>query len=285
METAELRRTIAILESVPSWDAQGNFIYPHNQPIYLPPSSPKVRESPPGVDPDSYHGVPDGPPPSAQGLVRVSAPIPAPVHRITNQDVALFSDIAPYFETGIDEDGHPVCIDLSCQICGYAKLEMPNKVAPRGSGIEHDPVEGLSVLPCGHFFGSECIEQWIHTQEMEEKTPCCPMCRFKLFYPDDYCGHAIPIHSYIGWLPRNRQTPLTIPEGGHVPGLCKMCTWDQISEHVRRLNNLVFPRVPVGNFEPILGVRGPEMMARGAIDLGNDVYDMRTWTERQCLFW
>ncbi|KAI0594489.1 hypothetical protein F4775DRAFT_596271 [Biscogniauxia sp. FL1348] len=285
METAELRNKIAFLESIPAWDAHGNFVYPHNTPICLPPSPPKAPELPPGVDPDSYHGVPDGPPPCAQGLVRVSPPIPAPIHWITNQDVALFSDIAPYFETGIDEHGHPVCIDLSCQICGCSRLEMPQIVAPREPSIAEDPVEGLAVLPCGHFFGSNCIEKWIHTQEMAEEVPCCPMCRFELIHPDDYCEHAIQIQPYNGSLPRNRQTPLTLPEGGRVPDLCDICTWDHISQHVRRLNNLVFPQLPAGNFGPALGARGPDMMAQVAMDLGNDVYRMREWTERQCLFW
>ncbi|KAI5926868.1 hypothetical protein F4810DRAFT_653868 [Camillea tinctor] len=283
MERAELRNTVAYLEGVPSWDAQGNFVYPYNQPIQQSPSStPKVLELPPGVSPGSWHGVPNGPPP---GLVRVSPPIPAPVHWITDQDVSIFSDIAPYFETGIDEHGHPVRIDLRCQICQCSRLEMPCCVAPRGPGVLDHPVEPLSVLPCGHMFGSSCLEKWVSSQEEEEVIPCCPMCRFELIYRDDYCGHVLPVQPYDIRLPRNQQTPLTLPEGGCEPEACRSCTRDQMYEHARYVSDLALPEIPSGNFVPAFQDRGQDIMSRAAMSLFNDIWNMREWSEANCLFW
>ncbi|KAI1504298.1 hypothetical protein F5X99DRAFT_423801 [Biscogniauxia marginata] len=275
MEAAQIKNHIDIIENLPCFDAFGNVVPRNRHPVYTPHMH---RESPPGVPQGCYNGVVDGPPP---GLVRVSLPTPAPIRRITNNDVSLFSDIVPYFQTGIDENGCPVSIDLTCQICSCRRLEMPGHVAP----TEPSEMEQLAVLPCGHMFGMGCIETWTNTQEEAGEEPSCPMCRFSLYYHDGDCGHMISVHPYDGSWSRHRQVPLTLPEGGFVPRVCEFCALDQISKCVRHINNIVFPTSPVGNFRPGLGAQGPSIMRRQAVELRNYVYNMHEWSQTQYLRW
>jgi hypothetical protein len=95
---------------------------------------------------------------------------------------------------------------LTCVICTESHLTLPwNHAAPKDS----DPC----LLPCGHVFGTKCLELWLETQDT------CPSCRFQLKY--ELCKHPIPARR----LTRENVifVPRTIPEGGAVGDQCAKC--------------------------------------------------------------
>ncbi|KAI1193008.1 hypothetical protein F5X97DRAFT_339463 [Nemania serpens] len=234
-------------------DAQAH----HHPMASLPPwrnptpayyTQPPPPPPPPGVATENYHrGLQHYYPP---GLIRVSRPFPAPVHVVTNETASLFGDFARYLDTGRDEDGNKVIIDLDCMICMEHKLRVPACVS-----ASHDPpdlegpgFEGLTILPCGHYLGSTCLERWLGESEWSSSDSCaaCPLCRLKLRYP---CGHYLaprelnPIHT------RRHQVPLTLPEGGEIPENCPDCHYFEIMDGIDNLRNLLFPRdIGAGDF-------------------------------------
>ncbi|KAI8944296.1 hypothetical protein F4801DRAFT_595055 [Xylaria longipes] len=193
---------------------------------YLPP--------PPGVPADSsyYSGLPNGPPP---GLVRVSPSTPAPLHVITNDNASLFGDFARYLDHGIDDEGNPVIVDLTCGICMESKLKVSNCITANGSR-HAGPFEDLVVMPCGHFMGGECLYQWLLSTE---GAPSCPLCRFELRYSN--CGHGLDPREYDPLRFRRESIPLTFPEGGLVPNCCEYCYEERINSTVNTLRHLLFP--------------------------------------------
>ncbi|KAI0185414.1 hypothetical protein EV127DRAFT_412251 [Xylaria flabelliformis] len=188
---------------------------------------------PPGVSADEYFsGLPNSPPP---GLVRVSPAKPAPVRRITNETASLFGDFARYIDDGVDEDGNPVVIDLTCCICMESKLLVSNCQAANSCG-NSSTFEDLTIMPCGHFMGFTCLYNWLLTTDRQN--PTCPLCRFKLVYR---CGHDLEPREYTYLLPRREQVPLTLPEGGMVPHSCDVCYEKCIEDALTRLRYLLFP--------------------------------------------
>ncbi|KAI1747959.1 hypothetical protein F4782DRAFT_543170 [Xylaria castorea] len=193
--------------------------------------------SPPGVPADKYHsGLPNYPPP---GLVRVSPATPAPVHVITNETASLFGDFARYLDDGIDEDGNPVSIQLTCGICMESKLKVTSCLIGNGSSPppripEDTPAEDLSILPCGHFFGANCLYEWLISADQGG----CPLCRYELVYA---CGHDMEPLEYNSSMFRREHIPLTFPEGGLVPRSCRSCYEGCINGAAERLRHLLFP--------------------------------------------
>ncbi|KAI1736869.1 hypothetical protein F4680DRAFT_451481 [Xylaria scruposa] len=194
---------------------------------------PPPQDLPPGVPADQYFsGLPNYPPP---GLVRASPTTLAPVHLITNEDASLFSDFAGYLDNGVDEDGNPVVVDLTCSICMESKLLVSNCQAANSSS-DSRPSEDLCVMPCGHFIGYDCLYEWLLTTA--NSTPTCPLCRFELVYR---CGHDVEPREYTSLMTRREQVPLTVPEGGMVPNYCDACYERCIMQAVERLRHLLFP--------------------------------------------
>ncbi|KAH8163533.1 hypothetical protein CIB48_g4707 [Xylaria polymorpha] len=201
---------------------------PHSQPPHLPPPPP------PGVLAEGfYSSVPDHPPP---GLIRTDPPTPAPSRVITNETASLFGDFARYLDEGIDEDGNPVVVDLTCCICMHSKLQVSDFVTPHTCGNAPGTVEVLAVLPCGHYFGSDCLYEWLEYNTREEAG--CPLCRFQLVYD---CGHGLEPRGYNPLGTRREQIPMTIPEGGKVPRSCEYCFEGCIDTAIDRLRRLLFP--------------------------------------------
>lgn len=100
----------------------------------------------------------------------------------------------------------PKDAQLFCIICHDSELFLPWA----GHCInDNDP----ALLPCGHVFGSECLDVWLETQDT------CPVCRFKLEY--ELCQHPIRPR----WLTRENVlfVPPTLPEGGTVATQCGPC--------------------------------------------------------------
>ncbi|KAI1266825.1 hypothetical protein F5Y18DRAFT_425375 [Xylariaceae sp. FL1019] len=205
--------------------------FPGRRSSRVPP-----RLSPPGIAEQAYFAsLITSPPP---GLVRVSPPVYAFPRYITSEDVSLFSEFASYLDTGVDEAGRSVALDLTCLICQENYLEVPESVACHRPV---DCVEGLAVLPCGHFFGSDCLYRWLKmTFEGEDDAadPCCPLCRFKMLYR---CDHLIQAKEYEPYWERARQIPLTIPEGGRVPEQCDDCYRDACGDIMAQLKEVIVP--------------------------------------------
>ncbi|KAI1132452.1 hypothetical protein F5Y10DRAFT_293546 [Nemania abortiva] len=202
---------------------------------------PYSEPPPPGVPADVYHrSRPEGPPP---GLVRTFSPLPTPIHLVWNGNASLFGDFARYLDTGVDENGYPVNIDLTCVICLRCKLIVPLRVTPTDPNPYHseDGLEKLAVLPCGHFFGSKCLEKWCEETDWQfgYDGPPCPICRFELIYS---CGHTLPAREYDPTRSRIEQMPLTLPEGGQIPRLCESCCLTELNEAIERLKHLLFPQ-------------------------------------------
>ncbi|KAI0970144.1 hypothetical protein F4678DRAFT_462944 [Xylaria arbuscula] len=84
-------------------------------------------------------------------------------------------------ETGTDLK---VEIDLTCNICHIRHLRLHPWISGPGLAADPEP-EPFCVLPCGHYFGFDCMSKW-HALHL-----VCPMCRFRLRYLD--CGHCVPV--------------------------------------------------------------------------------------------
>ncbi|KAI2635959.1 hypothetical protein GGS21DRAFT_542845 [Xylaria nigripes] len=191
---------------------------------------------PPGIPAHIYHGtIPKSPPP---GLVRVYSPTITPTRIIGNDQATLFGDFASYIEAGVDENGSPVIFNLICTICQSRKL-IARRETRTPSPYDLAEYEGLSVLPCGHYFGSECIAAWMHTCMSLNSEPSCPLCRFQLVYS---CGHDLDPRDLDPTRGRREQIPLTFPEGGTIPMCCEFCLEEQIWLMHSALQKLLFPR-------------------------------------------
>ncbi|KAH6996441.1 hypothetical protein BKA56DRAFT_571465 [Ilyonectria sp. MPI-CAGE-AT-0026] len=101
---------------------------------------------------------------------------------------------------------------LRCQICREVECEMK----PETLTVDDST---LSILPCGHGAGSECLKRWLQVNNS------CPFCRLSMTYPG--CGHVIPLRPVttegIHLLPR------TLPDQGHIPLLCAGCLRDSLA--------------------------------------------------------
>ncbi|KAI0396683.1 hypothetical protein F5Y17DRAFT_455751 [Xylariaceae sp. FL0594] len=207
--------------------------------------APLVRDlglHPPGLsNGESFSGIAEDPPP---GLIRVGPAIPAIRRLITDQDVAVFGDIARYLDTGRDEYGEYVAIDLTCSICLTSKLRLPEDVwahdatscyiGDEGENEGEEGVESIMVIPCGHFFGSRCLRTWIRTTERRRRGGADS---------DNEHDAALPEMS------RRRHIPRTLPEGGAVPRLCDDCYELDVVGGIEFLCGLLFPQhVPAGDY-------------------------------------
>ncbi|KAI1273210.1 hypothetical protein F5Y07DRAFT_411514 [Xylaria sp. FL0933] len=107
-------------------------------------------------------------------------------------DVGVWSQLAKYItsfhpdalaKVGSDAS---IKVHLNCEICHDKLVRLPGWIREDISYTEENS-EALCVLPCGHFFGAECIRTWVRQQYDQDNTvPLCPKCRFRLVYPD--CG-------------------------------------------------------------------------------------------------
>ncbi|TRX97570.1 hypothetical protein FHL15_001325 [Xylaria flabelliformis] len=230
----EVLAAVNFVESqFPNGQAHKSHPWGVSNPAHSCPHSPP-QGPPPGVSADEYFsGLPNSPPP---GLVRVLPAKPAPVRLITNETASLFGDFARYIDDGVDEDGNPVVVDLTCCICMESKLSVSTCQAANNSPGNSSPFEELTIMPCGHFMGLDCLYNWLLTTDW--RNPTCPLCRFKLVYG---CGHDLEPKEYTPLRPRREQIPLTLPEGGRVPHSCDICYEKCIKQTLSRLRSFLFP--------------------------------------------
>ncbi|KAI1436721.1 hypothetical protein GGR50DRAFT_186536 [Xylaria sp. CBS 124048] len=203
---------------------------------HRPAVAPQVEiPTPPGITAEMYRDrIPTGPPP---GLRRTNAPRPADIHLLNNDDNSLFSDFASYLDKGEDEDGKRVIARLTCSICQDRTL-FPSCATASDDSFHPARSEWMAVLPCGHFFGADCLANWLQHHNHQGTTMTCPLCRFEMRYT---CGHAILPHQYNPSLCRTDQMPLTLPEGGTVPWNCRDCYALEVGLVTMRLRGLLFP--------------------------------------------
>ncbi|KAI1367151.1 hypothetical protein F5Y08DRAFT_337029 [Xylaria arbuscula] len=201
---------------------------------------------PPGLSIEEYRRTRvNGPPP---GLVYATAPRPAPIRILRNEDVSLFGEISGLLDQngwGVDQEGRRVHIDLQCLICQDKKICVPEGVTPESHFDGVSDFESLEVLCCGHVFGSSCLENWFVTSLEEGRRLCCPICRFELVYSG--CGHFLGTRTHDPHLYRSRSVPLTLPEGGHIPEYCDECYARTVRETALHLQDLLFPDVIRGD--------------------------------------
>ncbi|KAI1817763.1 hypothetical protein GGS20DRAFT_531655 [Poronia punctata] len=191
--------------------------------------------------------------------------MPAPRKILTNANISLFGEFARFLDDAVDEgDGKAVCLDLTCLICQVARLEVPGRVRVdvsssslsrdmdmdmdmdmnnhtwtstsnhSSSSSEQPPTntetetetEYIAILPCGHFFGSTCLERWMMTCDANSPhntfpfppntttttSAHCPICRYEMRHAS--CGHILTAREYDPEYPRSEQIPPTIPEAG-----------------------------------------------------------------------
>ncbi|KAI0972784.1 hypothetical protein F4678DRAFT_478631 [Xylaria arbuscula] len=199
------------------------------------------QQLPPGIPKnDGYHkSLIEGAPP---GLVRVCPPRLAQTRLFDNSNTTLFSDFEAYLDGGLDEDGNHVLVDLTCMICCENKLQVPHRVMPASSGSDDadGKTESISVLPCGHFFGTKCLQKWLVVAERQDENGVahCPVCRFSMIYQ---CGHILFPQRYDPDYRRRARVALTIPEDGLVPEMCRSCHEGEIDDALDRLQRLLFP--------------------------------------------
>ncbi|KAI0197594.1 hypothetical protein F4808DRAFT_438616 [Astrocystis sublimbata] len=94
-----------------------------------------------------------------------------------------------------NKDGREVTIDLTCGLCRDRHLMLPHWVDNKSLGMSDDEKEKLCVFPCGHFFGLDCVKNWVAcNQAVRDGCDRCPMCRFPLRYT--MCGHRVKFSIY-----------------------------------------------------------------------------------------
>ncbi|KAL7628565.1 hypothetical protein AAE478_000080 [Parahypoxylon ruwenzoriense] len=169
-----------------------------------------------GNNRSNVNSHPGGLPPFPLGYNTWTPPAAPEPRRITNDDVSLYGELRRYLMSGIDDENKPIVLDLTCLICSSRRLAVPSELnAPLDEGDEG--TEALAVLPCGHWFGHDCILTWIINSETRIVPPVCPICRFLLQHP--VCRHRITTRT----AEEPEAIPLTLPEGGMVNPLCPAC--------------------------------------------------------------
>lgn len=103
---------------------------------------------------------------------------------------------------------------LTCCICQDSQLVFQESNAPGcvgKNGAYRDQVP--FITPCGHIVGARCMNTWLRNHST------CPSCRTDLVYSG--CGHKVmpKIVSSDGI----HNIPATVPDGGHIPSLCRDC--------------------------------------------------------------
>ncbi|KAI1348212.1 hypothetical protein F5Y01DRAFT_317940 [Xylaria sp. FL0043] len=107
-------------------------------------------------------------------------------------DVGVWSQLAKYItafrpdalaKVGSDAS---IKVHLNCEICHDKLVKLPSWIRGDVSYTDENS-EALCVLPCGHFFGAECISTWVEQQLEDNIVPLCPKCRFRLVHPDCEC--------------------------------------------------------------------------------------------------
>ncbi|KAI0181279.1 hypothetical protein GGR52DRAFT_26912 [Hypoxylon sp. FL1284] len=142
-------------------------------------------------------------------------------HHVTIVNASLYSAIRSVIETLAGPNGEPATLDLACAMC-WEPLAVPAAVAPRRRGRARAQRERILVLPCGHFFGHECVEKWVYARYAGGGMLRCPTCRRDVFHRG--CGHPV-----TGWTVGAGAdgpvlgVPLTLPEGGRVALTCARC--------------------------------------------------------------
>ncbi|KAK1759348.1 hypothetical protein QBC47DRAFT_398159 [Echria macrotheca] len=96
--------------------------------------------------------------------------------------------------------------ELVCIICQTTKLKFD------GDDCKGDAIPAL--LPCGHVFGSECLDEWLQAHNN------CPSCRLELKYK--WCKHRV----FPARLTRSNlfEVPLTMVWDECVLTACRICT-------------------------------------------------------------
>lgn len=129
-------------------------------------------------------------------------------------------------------------LELTCGICRTACLKLPEPVMSNRSAA---PVEALSVLPCGHFFGVDCLTRWAESCHQRKQGPGCPACRFPLYQEE--CGHHIFFRAIasdvVDPCEVGCQVPLLISEGGRVPPSCRSCREEKVRAALDHTLNLI----------------------------------------------
>ncbi|KAI0163971.1 hypothetical protein GGR57DRAFT_451972 [Xylariaceae sp. FL1272] len=115
---------------------------------------------------------------------------------ITIDDISTWDELSKYITAFCPAakglDGRKVTINVNCWIC-CGGLDLPSWVSPDGARDEEHNIpaknEKLAVLPCGHFFGAECLRIWCKKSMESGKTPVCPLCRVGLTH--HMCDHLL----------------------------------------------------------------------------------------------
>ncbi|KAI0136337.1 hypothetical protein BJ170DRAFT_710321 [Xylariales sp. AK1849] len=196
------------------------------------------------------------------------------------QEPSQFRDIAPYFDSGRDENDNEVVIDMSCPVCGRL-LEVPNCVAPLN--YPNPDIEPLVVTPCSHMLGAHCLEiNNRYRDEGGEGERACPICRFPLVYSE--CKCRIPLRPYNPRFPRRQQLPLTIPEGGRVHDICRECAFGNAEFNIDGVLEHSFPLVSESEYaDP--AVVGPYHVLAMIDWLRNSLVNAVRWQDNSVMRW
>ncbi|KAI1376394.1 hypothetical protein F4677DRAFT_419817 [Hypoxylon crocopeplum] len=247
---------------------------------------------PPGMIEGQYTGVMNDPPP---GLVRAMPPVPLQnYHEFRDQinsqrrdmdenQVAVFGDAAEYFDTGFDIYGNTIRLDLTCQICHENWLDVPEHISPIRDPNDSEWVEPMAILPCGHFFGGRCLDQWFRTRRDAHLHLECPTCRYKCIHTR--CRHDIRIRHYDARFPRFDQLPLTIPEGGVIPVDCFPCRQERLKDLSIGILSTIYPSdVPESAFIDTERCGAPHFKQL-ATRMWDDILDAFQWCETRYSHW
>ncbi|KAI1277443.1 hypothetical protein F5Y07DRAFT_86157 [Xylaria sp. FL0933] len=114
---------------------------------------------------------------------------------------------------------------------------------------EIDAIEYLSVLPCGHFFGAECLKRWLFATKKKNHLSCV----VRHVASDagiNAITHYIRPSNYDPRESAMARIPRTLPEGARVPDKCKSCFKYAYERKIYEVHHLMFGAIagcPVGD--------------------------------------
>ncbi|GAP90414.2 putative cell cycle checkpoint protein [Rosellinia necatrix] len=115
-------------------------------------------------------------------------------------------------------------LQVSCAICNT------NLAVTAEPDFQHEP---FTMLPCGHVFGQQCLNQWFKLS----REPSCPTCRRSMRHA--HCGHAVPLPVVAGspYIILHRDLPELMDQ---IEPTCYGCTPDYRRFLMQQVNG---PRV------------------------------------------
>lgn len=121
-----------------------------------------------------------------------------------------------------------------------------------------------ALLPCGHFFGLDCLTVWLAGHDT------CPSCRRVLRH--EGCGHQVEPHAVLD-CPGAIPMPQTVPEGGQVHRKCGPCRKRRVAEAAQAMLRGCEVLAEAQREDRVFGGDGLELVTQAAVLRAREVLE------------